>query len=367
MRRLLGSALVAAACAPQSSTSCPSGVLVVSTDEQLSTMVGVLPLDGTPAALVSGTELGSDPVLATSAGRHFLINRSPGADVLFELDSCGHGISQVSTLAYQEPAPSDPQDVAVAPDGSLWIARLLRPSLFVTRATPTTIDLSQFDADGNPDASSVRIVGQNAFVALERLTNDVSQQPSQIVVLDTTSLALVTTITLKGRNPFGLMTESAGRLWLAEPGNFSDASEADAGIEVVDTTAMTSTLLMSEATLGASVTELAVSAIGAQAPGQVTGCGAAIVADATPNVNRTSLVSFSLDGKTFATALGPTDGFDLRGLAWTSDGKLLVGDKRPGQSGFPVHVFTASPPTCVLEPGPDLAVPFLPALAFAPQ
>lgn len=344
---------LAAACEPQNAT-CPNGVLVVTTNETDATQVGVLPLDGTPAAMNTGSVLGKDPQLATSAGRHFLIDRSPGVDLFYELDSCGHGVSQTSTRGFDETDWTDPQDVAVAPDGVFWVARLLSPKIFVERPVQTFVDLSSLDADGNPDASSIRIVGNHAFVALERLTNDVSQQPSQIAVLDATSLALVQTITLKGRNPFGLMVEFAGKLWLADVGSPFDATEPDAGIEVVDTTTLASTLLISEATLGASVFQVAVNAT----------CGAAIVGD--PSVaNKTSLVSFSLDGSNLATALGPTTGFDLRGLAWLPSGQLLVGDQRSKVGGFPVHVFTAAAPTCALTPGADLTVPDLPAFAFA--
>lgn len=260
----------------------------------------------------------------------------------------------------------NPQDVAVAPSGALWIARLgvanetpIPPSILVEGVgTPTTIDLSKFDADGNPDASSVRIVGDRAFVTLERLTNDVSVQPSQMIVLDTSTLALVTNVTLAGRNPFGQMHESNGNLWLADPGNFNDAGEADAGIEVFDTTAMTSALVATEADLGGSVVEVAVSSDGA--------CGAAILADAS-TANRTSLVSFSIVNAKLVnvtTLVSPTDGFDLRGLFWTAgDSKLLVADTRATQTGFPAHVFANA--ACTLSPDADLFIAAEPALAFA--
>ncbi|HEY1958973.1 MAG TPA: hypothetical protein VGH28_25345 [Polyangiaceae bacterium] len=355
--------VVAAACEPQDQ-GCPNGILVLSTNEQNSTQTGVLPLDGTPAVMVDATMFGGgDPVLATSAGRHFLINRDQNIDMVYELDSCGHGIAQGiwSTRAYGETAWSDPQDVAADPIGRLWVARFLTPSVLIKGQTDTTIDLSHLDPDGNPDMSSIRIVGTQAFVALERLSpassGFVSTQKSEIAVIDTASLALVQTITLAGRNPLGLMSESPGKLWLADAGDpqLQNANEPDAGIEVVDTASLTSTLLIPETTLGASAIEVAVSAT----------CGAAILADATPGVNHTSLVSFSLDGSNLATAIAPTPDFDLRGLAWLPDGRLLVGDRQSKTGGFPVHVLTPSA-SCALTAGPDLTVPDLPALAFAP-
>ena len=360
MRRVLALPLIFA-CGPVAPPiTCPSGILVVTTDEQSATDTGVLPLDGTPAVMLEGnTAFGADPALATSAGRRFLVART--LDTVIELGSCGQGINQQwSARAEGEDAGVNPQDVAVAADGSLWIARLGAggagvPSIDVVGPNATTIDLSSFDSDGNPDASSIRIVGGRAFVALERLNPyPTSAQPSQVEVIDTTTRKGVATITLQGRNPFGLMVQvGADKLWLAEPGNFADATEANAGIEVVDTIALKSSLLISEQTLGASVAEIAVG----------DSCAAAIVADPTPDVNRTSLVSFALDGTNVRTALGPTTGFDLRGLLWTN-GKLLVGDKRPSSAGYPVHVFSADG-TCALTAGADLTVPDLPPLAFA--
>src|SRR5438552_433790 len=83
--------------------------------------------------------------------------------------------------------------------------------------------------DGIPDVSAIRIVGNQAFVALERLNPyPQSTQPSQVEVLDTTTFEPVTTIQLVGRNPLGLMVESNGKLWLAEPGNLASATETDA-------------------------------------------------------------------------------------------------------------------------------------------
>ena len=349
--------LALTACGPQD-LGCPNGVLVVTTNERDATQSGVLPLDGTPAVMVAAPVGLSDPALATSAGRHFLIDRTQ--DLIYELDSCGHGGPPILARSFDaQSTPVDAQDVAVDSTGILWVARLLSPSLLVLRQQETEIDLSKLDPDGIPDASSIRIIDRQAFVALERLTNDVSTLPSQIAVLDTTSLGLVKQIQLQGRNPLGLMVESPGKspakLWLAEPGNFDSVTEPDAGIEVVDTTSLTSTLLIPETTLGASAIEVAVNGT----------CGAAILADATPNVNHTSLVSFSLDGSNLATAIPPTPGFDLRGLAWLPDGRLLVGDQQPKIGGFPVHVLTPSA-SCALTAGVDLTVPDLPAFAFAP-
>ncbi|HEX4513079.1 MAG TPA: hypothetical protein VH054_06065, partial [Polyangiaceae bacterium] len=305
-----------------------------------------------------------DPVLATSQLRHFVISRK--TNVIYELDGCASPTKQYSALTVDEVsalADADPQDVAVDSNGALWIARFDLPSILITSPLQT-IDLSAFDADGRPDMSSVKIIGHHAFVALERLTvvgqNFVSQQPSQVAVLDTDTKELVKTITLVGRNPFGQMVVSPEtgptKIWLAEPGNFSDAGETAAGIETIDPLTFASTLVVSETALGASAVEVAANA----------SCAAAIVADATTE-NATSLVSFSLDGTNLSKPVLSTPNFSLRGLLWTNEtpARLLVGDATNSGGNFFVHVFSADPQTCALTKVADWAMPNMPALAFA--
>lgn len=338
---------------PPACTGAVPAVLFVATDFS-SSVVGALPLDGSPATILRGLDLGIDPVIASSQGRRFVIARLD--DTFYESDLCGNAIRNFSARTVGE-TNVDPQDVAAAPNGSLWVARFsTAQSILVTgTGTATTIDMSAFDADGNPDASSVRIVGSNAFVALERLTNSKSIQPSQMAVLDTTTLALVKTVTLAGRNPLGVMTESNGKLWLADAGDLFTANEADAGIEVFDTAAMTSALAFTETTLGGSVIGVAVDSTGA--------CGAAVIADPT-TANHTSLVSFAVGGSTVTPVIAPTAGFDLRGLLWLAGGKLLLADDRPTSQGFPVHVFVKDA-SCTLTEQNPLLVPTLPPLAFS--
>jgi len=369
-------------CACDGSTTTPSClygtgssvVVAAVSPDYMSSGVGALPLDGTPATLLGGSLLGSDPALATSAARYFFIARD--LDTFFEVDRCGNGLAEYSArtpgecTAQSPQSCVDPQDVAVASDGSFWVARFNVPSLLVmpppgSMAPDNVVDMSAFDPlDGNPHMSSVRILGNNAFVALERITQQssgtfVAQQTSQVAVLDTTSFKTVATVTLAGRNPFGQMVELNGSLWLADAGNFA-SSEGNAGIEVLDTTTMTSTLLIAEPTLGGWVAEVAPSAT----------CGAAIVSQAEPpgppTPTPTWLVAFAWSGTTasnITTVIQPTTGYDLHGLVWTTDGRLLVGDWRGGPP-FPVHTFTVDS-ACTLTAGPDLTVPTLAPLAFA--
>ncbi len=316
--------------------ACPPREVVVAASDYSSSDVG-----GAPAAFgdfASGIDLGKDPALAASAGRVFFLSRDE--DLVFELDpSCGTPIGRfsVDALAPTQPAkrPANPHDLAVAPDGSLWVALYDVGTIAIVNggAIAGTLDVSRFDADGNPQAESIRILDGKAYVALERLDdNDFpkSKQPSQMLRVDVATRAVEAAIDLEGRDPFGAMSEEGGALYLAEPGSFDAADDTAAGIERFDTKTGTTALLVHERDLGGSVAEVAVT----------DGCGAAIVAGPQKDVNPTTLVSFDpTTGRiTAAAVLGPTPGYDLQGLAWR-DGTLYVGDRRADAGGYRVHVF----------------------------
>ena len=167
-------------------------------------------------------------------------------------------------------------------------SRLQRSSSFRRAGkSPGQSNLSSYDTDGNPDADAIAIVdtpaGEKAFVALDRLNPyPTSVQPSWMLRIDVATATVEAHVPLAGLNPFGSMQLVGTDLWLAEPGNFDDATEATAGIERFDTSTSTSELVIHEADLGGSVAQVSVT----------SGCGVAIVADATPNVNATSLATF---------------------------------------------------------------------------
>jgi hypothetical protein len=353
MRRLVFVAL--ASCYTPPAPTCTGSVIVLAEapDYSASTL-GTIDLVAGVATLQKSNVVLQDPVLATSALRNFVISRK--GEAIYEIDHCGSANSnQFSALAPGETGDVDPQDVAVAKNGNLWITRLLVPSLLVTGAPLTTIDMSAFDSDGNPDMKSVDIIGDQAFVTLERLNPyPESHQASQIAVLDTNTTKLVKTITLAGHNPTMTVVKN-GLLWLAEPGNYSDAGESAAGVEAIDPSSMTTSIMIPETTFGASVSEIAVS----------SNCGAAITADATPTVNATSLVTFALDGSKVSPPALSTPGFSLRGLLWTNEAppRLLVGDATNSGGTFYVHVFSADA-ACVLTKITDWPIA-MPALVFA--
>lgn len=358
MRRVLFLLTIACACSQSASQSgapgaCAEYQALVAASDYSSSAVGAIGVAGAEQMRSAG-DLGSDPALTTSSGRAFYISRL--TDTVFELDArCGTALSSFS-VADPAKRPANPQDLAVASDGSLWIARYNVPTLLVHAASgDATIDLSKYDGDGNPNASSIRIVGGKAFVTLERLDDaDMykSKQPSLVLRIDVATRAVEAHIELAGRNPFGLAVEQDGAMWLAEPGNFDDADEPLAGVERFDTASSTSRLVVREHDLGGSVAEVAVDA----------SCAAAIVADATPNVNATQLVTFDpATGAILARGVLATAGFDLEGIAFVSDPSggrvLLAGDRRQSGGGYAVHVFDVGDGCALRERARPVLVP----------
>ena len=337
---LLGCGSAAAPGSTSTPTCGASDALWVASDYS-SSAVGALALSGNVTSTVGRVDLGADPALSVSRGRAFFVARD--TDTVFELDpTCGTPTRQFNVHQASFAGSSDPQDVAAASDGSLWVPLFDVPEVVILSPSGDlagSIDLSSYDGDGNPNASSIAIVdtpaGEKAFVALGRLDDAAdfaSEQPSWMLRVDVATATVEAHVVLAGRNPFGVMQNDDGILWLAEPGNFDDATESDAGVERFDTSNSTTALVAPETALGGSVAQVSVSA----------GCGAAIVADATLHVNAESLALFDpATGQVLAPASASplaTGGFDLEGLSWSS-GALLVGDRRRVSSGYPVHVF----------------------------
>lgn len=340
--------ILAAACGTRDqapTAACPQREIVVAASDYSSSRVGGAPASAQDFA--TGLDLGKDPALAGSAGRVFFLARDD--DLVFELDpACGTPIGRFSVHELApKTRPANPHDVAVAPDGTLFVALYDAAAIALVKDGAVTgkIDLAPFDPDGNPQAESIRIVGDKAYVALERLDDHdfpKSKQASQMLRIDVATRAPEGTIDLVGRDPFGTMAEWGGALYLAEPGSFDAADDALAGIERFDTKTGTTALLATEKDLGGSVAEVAVT----------DGCGAAIVAGPQKDVNPTALVSFDpTTGRiTGRGVLGPTPGYDLQGLAWR-DGTLYVGDRRADSGGYRVHVFDHDD-GCILHESP---------------
>jgi hypothetical protein len=344
-------------------SSCPGAAAIWAASDYSSSAVGSLSPSGALTAVVGAVDLGADPALSVSGGRAFYVARD--LDAVFELDGCGAPKQRFSAGIATPSGSSDPYAVAVSSDGDLWIPLFLAAAVLVLHpdgSVTQTIDLSAYDSDGNPDATDIAIVdtpaGEKAFVTLARLNPyPQSVQPSWMLRIDVATARVEAEIVLAGRNPFSVK-QAASILWLADPGNFDDATESDAGIERFDTSNSTTALVTSETQLGGSVAEVAVSG----------SCAAAIVAGPVTNVNPTALVPFDPSTGTPESTVSDsplsTPGFDLEGLAWVN-GDLWVGDRQRGANGYPVHDFAASATCALTERSSGLVLP-LPPIAMTP-
>jgi hypothetical protein len=338
--------------------ACGSYDTVIAMTDYASSEVGLISLAGASDS-ASGTDLGRDPALASSAGRHFWIARDLGQ--IIELDTrCLHAIGTFDALdaapAGATPKPTNPYDVAVAPDGSLWIARLDVPTVLVLNACGTrrmTIDLSSEDEeDGNPNMNSIKILDpaqpnatgtmatSKAYVSLEILDDRNVQHPlistrkSKLVRIDLETGKVEDTLVLAGRNPLSSMVQLGSQLYLADAGTWEDPNgQPDTGVEVVDTASFTSKLLVNGVALGGHASEVAVTA----------NCGVVIVAGAWPETP-TALLQFdptTIASAPLGTLIPTTRSFTLAGLAWIGSEVLLVGDSGPTGGTPGVRIFDA--------------------------
>ena len=97
----------------------PSDALWAASDYS-SSAVGALSLAHGVTSTNLGVDLGADPALAVSNGRAFFVARDQ--DLVFEIDPvCGTPKARYSAHVASQAGSSDPQDVAVASDGSMWV------------------------------------------------------------------------------------------------------------------------------------------------------------------------------------------------------------------------------------------------------
>jgi hypothetical protein len=168
-------------------------------------------------------------------------------------------------------AGSNPHDIAVAGSGKAYVTRYDRRRLWVVDPTAAgcgnfkrgTIDLGSLaDADGLPEMSQLKVVGERLFVTVQRLDRARGFAPtttSMLAVVDTVTDELVATVALVGQNAFGdasgiVEVPVTGRLLIAQAGDVFRTG--DGGIEGVDPTTLVSEgFIVTEEALGGSVTD----------------------------------------------------------------------------------------------------------------
>ncbi|MDI1449442.1 hypothetical protein [Polyangium sp. 6x1] len=296
--------------------------------------------------------LGVDPLLSSGFGGPFVCVRDQGLVRGVDPDSLAltrtwvaFGESETTfelATGGKAGGPHNPHDADLDAEGRLWVARYEQPGVAVIEPDGSfdgVVDLSMFaDVDGLPEIEALRVVGDRAFVAVQRLDRR-TWKPAEngaLVEIDVASRSVVGSVDLGGKNPFGRMRpvpwDPAGRtLVLAMPGDFYAIDDGHAAA-IVDLDTLSVTGIAEESAVGGSIAEVELAA-----PDEAY----AIVAG-TGLENATRLVRFDPSGKTEPIVLADTreggqgGNYDYWGLAVVGR-HVLLGDKAYGAPA--IHIF----------------------------
>jgi PQQ-like domain len=230
--------------------------LAVGADYQngVGTLAGLsLPSLRVTRQLLQGVVTG-DPVLRADGERVFVMNRQDGNVTL--VDGATYRYRRQIATGHL----SNPQDAAVA-NGKLYVALFGSGKLPVFDAATgrpvTEIDLSGYDEDGVPNAASVNVVGDLAYVTLELLDeNFAARGPGKVVVVDTKTDTIVQDFDLNFANPIGFLYSVSGKLVVSTVDDFSGLTGCIEAV-VPGVPAATGACLVDNSALGGTVSSIA--------------------------------------------------------------------------------------------------------------
>jgi len=320
----------------------------------------------------------SDPMARCHGGLIYVVNRY-GYDNIQVIDPAQ---DYATVRQFSVGNGTNPQDIAFASPTKAYVSRLGSPDLLIV--DPSTglergvVSLAAWaDADGNPEAAHLAVVGDLLFVALGRLANFVPADTGLVVVVDMRADTVydadprvpgAQVVRLRGLNPGtdfavlpGAGTGSDTHLYIGCTGRWG---EWDGGVEQIVVPApdgqpdaiRSAGFVIGEAALAGDV--LDVIADGGGHP-------YAIVSDAAGN---TSLVSWDPgSGSRLATLYAP-GGYSLSDAALDGRGGLYVCNSSFAAPGL--FVYAAGGDTCLAGPLatglPPIQIVFDPDSAGAP-
>lgn len=296
------------------------------------TTVDVVTRVATPNALAGVA--GGDPYLRRYGDETFIVNRDRGENITVLGGSPLALIDQYATGG-----GSNPQDVA-AVGGKLYVPAMGTAGLvIIDRASRarTILAFPAIDPDGKPDCVSAFPVGTRVYVACGVLDATFTPRgPTQIVVVDTTRDVVESSFALTAANPIGQIIASApstalgGDLLIATAPSFTDpATGCLARIKTTGTPAANGCAVRN-VDLGAYVNHAAMSA-----DGHTLWLAAALyAADFTSQAG--ALRGYDVDRGVLATAISPAAQLVLD-VATCPDGRVVIGDAKPGASGLRVY------------------------------
>lgn len=322
---------------------------VVATDFQTGSF-GTVTLDdahsvtqASPARL-----LNSDAVARTYGGLVYVVNRF-GGDNIQVLDPA-HGFATVSQCSTG--GGSNPNDIAFVSATKGYVTLYADAQLLIMNPSARAdcsdfvlghVDLSTYaDSDGIPDMNQLAVVGDRAYVSLQRLTNFAPSIPGLIAVIDTSTDTVVDTITLSGENPFGQtkgLPVVDGALVVSEEGKFG---VNDGGIERVDlASGMAQGFFITEADLGGDINDFVLVS---------DHLGYALISK--PDFT-TSLVAFDPVARTVTGTL--SSGGNLSDIEVDDRDELFVADRDTAKPG--IRIYRASDGMPITTTPLDLGLP----------
>jgi hypothetical protein len=303
--------------------------------------------------------ISSDPVARCYGGLIYVVNRY-GYDNIQVIDPAQ---GYVTVRQFSVGNGTNPQDIAFASPSKAYVSRLGSADLLIvdpsTGASLGVISLAAWaDADGNPEAAHLAVVGDLLFVALGRLANFVPADTGLVVVVDMRADTVydadpltpgTQVVKLRGLNPgtdFAVLPGadplSDSHLYIGCSGRWG---AWDGGVEDVVVPAPegppaaihSAGFAITEAALGGDVMSVIAEGGG--------GHPYAIVSDAASN---TSLVSWDpRTGSLLATLYAP-GGYSLSDAALDGQGELYVCNSNFSAPGL--FVYQAGSDTCLAGP-----------------
>ncbi len=299
--------------------------------------VNTLTIDPPRTAQTNLATTHSDAMVRSFGNRVYVINRL-GADNIQVIDP-----TDFSTLyQFSTGNGTNPQDIFVPSPTKAYVT-LYQPEdnrspnmtvddLLVFDPTTghilQTIDLTPYtrnDGDRFARASSMLLIGDYLYIAVQDMPGDLSKppdQPGKLVRLDTRTDQIDHALVLTGYDPFTMTTSpETGKIYLG-CADFFDLNSPYGGIEVVDPTTMRSEgIYLDDAVLGGWIGDLDVSG------------NKGYVVLGLPDFSENRVVRFSLDPSApEITILYRSPGY-LQDIAIDENGLLLIGERDPNRNG----------------------------------
>jgi len=306
--------------------------------------LGIIPLAAPRTPVTNLQVTHSDALVrsfgAAGGGLLYVVNRLGGDNIQVVDPSNFHVLNQFSVGR-----STNPQDIIVTSPTKAYVTlyqpednespdRTVDDLIIVNPQTGLllkTIDLTPFtgnDGDRFARASSMVIVGDLIFVAVQDLPGNLSlppNQPGKLAIINTKTDSLIGSLVLVGHDPIAMAySPETGFLYVGDA-DFFNPTSSYGGIEVVDPeTFATHGIVINEATLGGAPGDIDVS----KTKGFVTvGFGDPVAKDYA-----TKVVSFDLNTLAQANVYQSTT--YIQDLAIAPDGTLLVGDRDPHVNGI---------------------------------